>query len=56
VTPTVGRAKSGILLTPDKKAKRLASARRHGVGHTEFRRVMFTDSKYFVLDKEGSKT
>ena len=48
-----GRARRGILLTADKKAKRLAFAKKHGSGHTDFRGVMFTDSKIFVLDKEG---
>lgn len=50
-----GRAKKGFLLTPDKKVRRLAFARRHGGGHTDFKGVMFTDSKIFVLDKEGGK-
>ena len=50
-----GRAKRGLLLNDKIRAARLAFATKHGAGRTDFRGVMFTDSKIFVLDKAGDK-
>jgi hypothetical protein len=50
-----GGAKKGLLISARNKAARLAFAARHGGGTTDFRGVMFTDSKITVLDKAGGK-
>lgn len=48
-----GRAKKGFVITEKNRLARLAFAATHGDGNTDFRGVMFTDSKIFVLDKSG---
>ena len=50
-----GRAKRGFVITEKNRLARLAFATTHGGGKTDFRGVMFTDSKIFVLDKAGGK-
>ena len=50
-----GRAKRGFVISERKRLARLAFATTHGGGKTDFRAVMFTDSKIFVLDKAGGK-
>ena len=42
-----GRAKRGFVITEKNRLVRLAFAATHGDGKTDFRRVMFTDSKIF---------
>ena len=46
-----GRAKRGFVITEENSLARLAFAATHGDSKTDFRRVMFADSKIFVLDK-----
>ena len=48
-----GRAKRGFVISERSRLARLAFAATHGDGKTDFRGVMFTDSKIFVLDKSG---
>lgn len=50
-----GSAKKGFQITASNRISRLAFATEHGGGGTDFKGVMFTDSKIFVLDKAGGK-
>jgi transposase len=50
-----GSAKRGFMISEGSRLARLAFASTHGDGKTDFRGVMFTDSKIFVLDKAGGK-
>ena len=48
-----GRAKRGFVISEKSRQARLDFAATHGDGKTDFKGVMFTDSKIFVLDKSG---
>ncbi len=48
-----GRAKKGFVISEKSRLARLSFAATHGDGKTDFKGVMFTDSKIFVLDKSG---
>jgi len=48
-----GVAKKSLLLSGKNRGLRVSFATNHGSGRTDFRGVMFTDSKIFVLDKGG---
>jgi len=50
-----GRAKRGFVISERNRLARLASATTHGGGKTDFRAVMFTASKIFLLDKAGGQ-
>lgn len=50
-----GMPRKALLISQKNKVARVAFATKHGSGRTDFRKVMFTDSKIFVLDKAGGK-
>ena len=50
-----GSAKRGLLITERNRAARIAFATKHGAGGTDFKGIMFTNSKIFVLDQAGGK-